>query len=540
MSRRGWIAVGLALVVLVALSLVGLVVYNETLPQRLSQHETIVLGQSQLVPGSTAAMRVVVRDSRDASPLSGAGVKVLLRPAQGGAERAVFEGQTDADGTVPVSFVVPEDAAAEETLVVETTSSLGSDRLEKPVTLVRTYRLLVTTDKPLYQPGQVIHMRVLGLGTLDRVPAGNQSVEIAVADGKGNTVFRRTLTTSAYGVAAADFQLADEVNSGAYKITATLGDTVSEKTVTVEHYVLPKFDVTLTTDRDFYRPGDHVEGTLSARYFFGKDVAGGTVVIEGYTFDFERVVAVTIDGVTDDQGAFAFSFDLPTYIAGSDLEDGRARFYVEARVTDLAEHTEVGQLSLPVASDALVIDAIPEGGWLREGVENILYVMTSTPDGAPVEADVTVKLYDTGEALTAHTGTYGLAELRFTPANSYTSMSISARDAAGHAAQRDVAFEGTGASESVLLRPDGAIYRVGDTMGLTILTSQQRGTVYLDIIREGQTVSHPRGGRGRRSRRGRGGSHARPLRHAGAARVQDPVQRRYRPRHAPGRRGRGQ
>ncbi len=158
-------------------------------------------------------------------------------------------------------------------------------------------------------------------------------------------------------------------------------------------------------------------------------------------------------------------------------------------MTDLAEHTEVGQLSLPVASDALVIDAIPEGGLLREGVENVLYVMTSTPDGAPVEADVTVTLYDTGETLTAHTGTYGLAELRFTPTSSYTSMSISARDAAGTTAQRDFAFEGTGASESVLLRPDGAIYRVGDTMGLTILTSQQRGTVYLDIVREGQTVS---------------------------------------------------
>ncbi len=109
MSRRGWIAVGLALVVLVALSLVGLVVYNETLPQRLSQHETIVLGQSQLVPGSTAAMRVVVRDSRDASPLSGAGVKVLLRPTEGGAGAPLFEGQTNADGTLPVSFTVPDD-----------------------------------------------------------------------------------------------------------------------------------------------------------------------------------------------------------------------------------------------------------------------------------------------------------------------------------------------------------------------------------------------------------------------------------------------
>ena len=43
--------------------------------------------------------------------------------------------------------------------------------------------------------------------------------------------------------------------------------------------------------------------------------------------------------------------------------------------------------------------------------------------------------------------------------------------------------------ESVLLRPEKPVYRVGETMKLTILTSRPPGTVYLDIVREGQTVS---------------------------------------------------
>ncbi len=98
-----------------------------------------------------------------------------------------------------------------------------------------------------------------------------------MADAKGNKVYRQTATTSDYGVASWSFQLADEVNHGAYKITATLGDTTSEKTVTVKPYVLPKFKVTATTDEDFYRPGQRVTGQVEAAYFFGKPVDGGQV-----------------------------------------------------------------------------------------------------------------------------------------------------------------------------------------------------------------------------------------------------------------------
>ncbi len=46
--------------------------YYSNLPERISQHETIVLAQDHLVPGSDAAMRVVVRDTKDAAPLAGA------------------------------------------------------------------------------------------------------------------------------------------------------------------------------------------------------------------------------------------------------------------------------------------------------------------------------------------------------------------------------------------------------------------------------------------------------------------------------------
>ncbi|MBK8988749.1 MAG: hypothetical protein IPM39_22195 [Chloroflexi bacterium] len=487
MSKNAQIILVLVFVALAA-GLAGLSWYYANLPDHLSQHETIILGQSDLVPGSTAVLRVAVRDSRDAAPLTGATVNVRLQ-APGGAAQTVYSGQTDSLGTADVAFAVPDDAQSDYTLIIETASPLGDDRVERPITLSRDYRILLTTDKPLYQPGQVIHLRALALSTFDRVPAAGQALEIAIADGKGNTVFRQTVPISAFGVASADFQLAGEVNTGPYKITATLGGDSSEKTVTVERYALPKFNVTLTTDRAYYRPGDVVRGSLNAAYFFGKPVADSAITLTGFTFDFERQDAVALQGVTDAQGGYEFEFTLPGFIVGSDLEGGLGMFYLQASVTDQANQTEAKQLSLPVSEQGLIIEAIPEGGQFRSGVENLLYVLVSTPDGAPAPAELSVAWQSEGLADTAVTNPYGLAQFPITPTNPYQQLTITASDAQGRSASQTFYFDGSYQAESVLLRPDKPIYQVGETMNLVILTSAQSGAVYLDIIREGQTIS---------------------------------------------------
>ena len=69
------------------------------------------------------------------------------------------------------------------------------------MTVSRDYRVLLTTDKPIYQPGQVIHLRALALSAFDLTPAAGQPFEVTIADGKGNKVFRQSLTTSDFGAA---------------------------------------------------------------------------------------------------------------------------------------------------------------------------------------------------------------------------------------------------------------------------------------------------------------------------------------------------
>ena len=115
-------------------------------------------------------------------------------------------------------------------------------------------------------------------------------------------------------MASLDFQLASEASSGSYKISASLGSVTSEKTVNVEFYVLPEFDMNFSTDKTFYRPGEIVSGSLQADYFFGKPVANSIIKIEGYTFDFEKNTTFSLEGQTDDTGYFEFELQLPDYI----------------------------------------------------------------------------------------------------------------------------------------------------------------------------------------------------------------------------------
>src|SRR6266545_6900054 len=150
MSRKAKLNLLLAglLIALLALAF-GLVNYYNHLPQRLSQHETIVVGQNHLVPGSQAALRILVRDSSNGAPLSSAEIQLGLRPKNGGKTIPLYTGKTGANGTAEAAFRVPENVDRDADLVIQTRSKLGGDTVERPVTIDRDYRVLLTTDKPI-------------------------------------------------------------------------------------------------------------------------------------------------------------------------------------------------------------------------------------------------------------------------------------------------------------------------------------------------------------------------------------------------------
>ncbi len=487
--RRGGLIAQAGLAVLVAVFAFNTIQVLSA-PPPAAPPQTTVLGQDRFAPGSRAALRVVVRSADQAKPVEGAEIVVRMGRTPGLAS-PLFTGRTDASGSADVAFAVPADLEGQASLVVETSTSGGQDRIVRPIVIARSYKLFFTSDKPAYRPGQVVHLRGLAFDAAGLKPVAGQPVTFALLDPAGRQVDRGIAQLSEYGVAALDFTLPPDADHGQYTLRAALGDTLSERSVTVGAYDLPAFRVTVETDRRFYAPGERVTGSVRAAYFFGKPVPGGQVTLRGYVGPPGQAPAVIVQGQTDSAGTLKFAFVLP---AAFDFPAGGqpAQVDVEAEVVDPAGQRVGIRQVLPVAAQPILVNAVPESGVLKPGVENVVFILTAYPDGQPAETSLSVEVE--GEARTLATGPYGLAELRYTPTRSAAPLSIRARDARGAEGRAEFAFESDRAPQTLLLRAERVAYQVGDTLRLEALLGQAcagpcPSTVYLDVIRTGQSVA---------------------------------------------------
>src|SRR5262249_27983398 len=161
----------------------------------------------ELHAGTSAALRCGVHSVKSISetvPLPGASVEVQLKNKDGKAVD-LYKGKAGADGTANVAFQVPDLPPGQYTLVVLTRSELGDEKLERIIKAKAQSKVLLVTDKPLYQPGQEIHIRALALRPIDLKPQAKEDLTFEVEDSKGNKVFKRTVKTSEHGIAAVDF-----------------------------------------------------------------------------------------------------------------------------------------------------------------------------------------------------------------------------------------------------------------------------------------------------------------------------------------------
>ncbi|MFQ6132942.1 MAG: MG2 domain-containing protein [Armatimonadota bacterium] len=441
-----------------------------------------VIGQTELLTDSRASLRVIATDHGAKAPLRRAGVGIYLASDRG-TERLLSD-RTDRYGTLDAQFDIPDLEPGSYKLRVAVESPVGDKEVERDVTLKRVNQILLTTDKPIYQPNQVMHVRALALRKPKLHAVADEDLTLEVMDAKGNKVFKKVLKTDEFGIAATDFQLADEVNMGRYTVRALLQEDKAEKTVTVERYVLPKFKVKTSLDKDYYLPGETIKGTIQADYFFGKPVAQGEVTVRLSTFDVELSEFQKITGTTDGDGSYQFEAKLPTHFVGTPLEQGDAYLQVDVSLKDQADHIEKTTTTSTVAKDPIRIDAIPETGHVVPKVENVIYVMTTYPDGSPAECRV--DLGRRGRVL--QTDSMGIAKFEVTPEESPFEVRIRAADARGNAGEKTESFEFDTHKQGVLLRTDSSVYKVGQTVRATVLSPGQRGTIFFDLIKDRQTL----------------------------------------------------
>jgi len=455
--------------------------------------QTQILGSKRLLDGDTTMYKVFVQNRQAGDPIMNAPIK--LTAYLGDKAIASGTGKTDTFGQASVQMSVPADIEGQIRLVATVETPLGTQEMQTTAFCERFEKVMLTTDKPVYQPGQTIYIRALSLRIPHKTPIADREVTLEILDPKGTKVFKEKGKTSEWGVFATSFKLATLVNIGHYKVQAAVGSDkkiTEEKTILVDNYVLPKFSISFSADKEFYLPGQSFTGLVKAQYFYGKPVAGGSVHVSAKKFDVGYSEFFTVDGTLDQDGAYTFNLTLPTYFVGSELEQGNAFVQFDITVKDGAGHKQTTVKKALVVQNPVLITLVPEAGRILPGLEQRFYLILNDPSGKPVGgvANIATKNGDFDVTVSAS----GIAVFEYAAAGDETNFTVTlTRD--GKVIAKTFSFTKDQNKEFVMVRPLQPILEVGDTLEIFVVASYDPtdpvpallpDRVYLDVIQNGQ------------------------------------------------------
>ncbi|MBS0203879.1 MAG: DUF1559 domain-containing protein [Planctomycetes bacterium] len=455
--------------------------YNGLSP---SPYDLQILGERTLSPGTESGLRILVFNRKRQQPLADVPVTVeLVAPA----DRAVIQlasFRTDNRGTGCPSIKLAEQIAGDYELRVSAQTPLGMEQVTQTIHITRSWQIMVTTDKPAYQPGQTIHFRGLALRRPDRKPIAGETAEFKLTDPRGNVVFRDRTVTSKFGITSTNCPLADEILEGNYQVECRVGDASSTSTVEVKKYVLPKFRITAELDQPYVQPGELLRGTIDCHYFFGQPVADAGVRLEVRTTDVQSRLLTTIDRQTDQNGRAAFEYRLPDRFVGTELNDGDVQLQLSVTMTDTAGQSQSRDLTCLVTTHPLRMAIIPDSGQLFLGRRNRVFLLATYADGRPAAS---VRVAVTGIPQELITDTLGGCTLELTPRSPTVELTLSARDDQGHASTQQVKLECETGNNPFVIRVDNPVIEGGQTLQISTLAGGTQ-PVFVDFLKDGQLL----------------------------------------------------
>ncbi len=138
----------------------------ESISQILRRPVVHILGQTEYLAGSHAAIRVIVSDANNNDIAEPGTIRIELLVPNDSA-RPLFSGKINKRGTVEAQFHFPAGLTGRYELRFIADTPIGSTEYTQPVELKSKASILLTTEKPIYQPGQTIHVRALALDRAD-------------------------------------------------------------------------------------------------------------------------------------------------------------------------------------------------------------------------------------------------------------------------------------------------------------------------------------------------------------------------------------
>ncbi|MDR3212541.1 MAG: alpha-2-macroglobulin family protein, partial [Azoarcus sp.] len=184
---------------------------------------------------------------------------------------------TDADGLATLTHTSPE-----------RTYLLGQDSTGGVFVSENFYynseihdtKLYTVTDRPLYRPGDEVNVKFMAreYRTANQsVPARAGELAISVIDPNGAPVWTNKTALSSERGGDTVFRLADDAVAGGYEIRTRYQGKTYGAAFRVAEYVKPHLEITLIPERDSFKTGDPVTGTLRLAYPNGAPVKNAAI-----------------------------------------------------------------------------------------------------------------------------------------------------------------------------------------------------------------------------------------------------------------------
>ena len=368
-----------------------------------------VIGPAAIQPGAPNEYTIVIDDRQDAK-----GLKQIEAQVRDEKDQVLFrqplkhESQGERHQIkLPASLWTNVKSDSDLFLVVATVDTKTDIRTEvqdKVRLLAPVYTTMLTTDKPLYRPGERVFFRSL---TLDRTsflpPSREQEVKYELCDAKGNAVPGLSLIGTSTlvhtggtaasvpvlgpdgkpvrGVGCGEFDLPSSLLPGEYSLNVQelrhpagyIPMAPASRRITVRPFSTDRFQKKLEFGAASFPAGSLVNGWCEVRDL-GAPVAGA-MVIPIVTADGETQTLPSIRTGADGRAPFQFTLPEP-------LNIGDARLQAEVRVGDTSESLT---RRIPTIGRRLTVEFFPEGGNLVAGVPCRVYLRATSPLGDPVD-----------------------------------------------------------------------------------------------------------------------------------------------------------
>lgn len=300
--------------------------------------------------------------------------------------------------TLGLTHLAADKAESEAKPERVTTEKLGgSDRL----------LAFVSTDKPIYRPGETVYIRTVLLdASTHRPTAGGANPFVQIQGPKGESL--ANIQTQLQGsVAGTSWQVPEGQAGGEYTIRVAFpyeGYAAAERKFDVRNYRAPRLKSQITFVRDGYGPGDEVAANLEVARAEGGIPSGAKVEAVALV---DGVEAARTTTTVDATGHAIARFQLPAEIARG--EGTLAMTIEDGGVVETASKT------IPILLQTVDLSFYPEGGQLVVGLPARVYLEARTPAQKPADL-VGAIIDDQGREVAAvKTAHEGRGRFEFTP-----------------------------------------------------------------------------------------------------------------------------